>query len=123
MELEPKWLKEPKPHNYPAAHSYLNLTYTDTETVRLVNSLTLAKITEFKAKDILRASELPVLPKENKHIRSNLNKIVQEEELSPVLLVRDTAHRKLIIADGYHRICTIYHLNEDLEIPVKIVTV
>jgi len=34
------------------------------------------------------------------------------------LLVR-TDH-KLVIADGYHRVCAIYYLSEDLEIPCRI---
>ena len=39
--------------------------------------------------------------------------------LSPILLVR--SENKLIIADGYHRLCAIYYLSEDLEVPCRIV--
>lgn len=123
MNIEPKWLEEPKPHNYPAASSYLNLTFTDSECDRLVKALKSAPIVTFKAKDILRASGLTILPKDNRHIRSNLQKISQEEELSPILLVRNSILRKLIIADGYHRLCTIYYVDEDLNVPVKIASV
>jgi len=31
-----------------------------------------------------------------------------------------TAGRPLQIADGYHRVCASYHLNEDTEIPCRI---
>jgi hypothetical protein len=41
--------------------------------------------------------------------------------LSPLLLVRDTRTSKLIIADGYHRLCAVYMFDEDAVIPCKIV--
>ena len=44
------------------------------------------------------------------------------ESLSPVLLVRGqaTVGAPLIVADGYHRICASYHLNEDTDILCRI---
>ena len=43
--------------------------------------------------------------------------------LSPVLLVRGDIARgfPLQIADGYHRVCASYHLDEDTDIPCRIV--
>ena len=42
--------------------------------------------------------------------------------LSPVLLVRGEIGRyPLVVADGYHRICASYHLDEDTEIPCRMV--
>jgi hypothetical protein len=38
-----------------------------------------------------------------------------------LLLVRDNANGKVIIADGYHRLCAVYSLDEDAVIPCKIV--
>jgi hypothetical protein len=41
-----------------------------------------------------------------------------------VLLVRGrlgAAEVPLTVADGYHRICASYHLNEDADIPCRIV--
>ena len=72
-----------------------------------------------KAKDILRASQLPRLHKKNIHVKNNLKKVKKGKLMSPVLLVR--GENKLIIADGYHRVCAIYYLSEDLEIPCRIV--
>jgi len=46
------------------------------------------------------------------------------EGSSPVLLVRGrlgATEVPLTIADGYHRICASYHLNEDADIPCRIV--
>jgi hypothetical protein len=34
---------------------------------------------------------------------------------------RDTLGGKVIIADGYHRVCAVYRLDEDAIIPCKIV--
>ena len=72
-----------------------------------------------KAKDILRASNLPMLPKSNIHVRENLSKAKKGKKMSPILLVRSSPH--LIIADGYHRICAIYYLSEDQEVPCRLV--
>jgi hypothetical protein len=43
--------------------------------------------------------------------------------LSPVLLVRGelTSGSGPTIADGYHRICASHHLNEDADIPCRLV--
>ena len=45
------------------------------------------------------------------------------EPLSPVLLVRGraAAGTPLVVADGYHRICASYHLDEDADIPCRLV--
>jgi len=37
------------------------------------------------------------------------------------LLCRDKDRGKLIIADGYHRLCAVYTFDEDAMIPCKIV--
>jgi hypothetical protein len=40
--------------------------------------------------------------------------------MSPVLLVRAPALAKVIVADGYHRLCAVYGLAEDEPIPCRI---
>lgn len=111
------WLPDPEEHDYPAALDYLSLLYPTEFAGVIVNRLRQCDTIVKKAKDILRASELPLLPKDNIHVKENLQKVKKGKKLSPVLLVRD---RKLIIADGYHRICAIYYLSEDLEVPCRI---
>ena len=113
------WLSEPEEHDFPAALDYLDLLYATDVSKYLVKSLRLAKTITKKAKDILRASELPMLDKDNIHVKRNIKKVEKGEKLSPVLLVR--SEHKLIIADGYHRVCAIYYLSEDLEIPCRLV--
>ena len=78
-------------------------------------------IIQFKAKDIFRASSLSLLGISNKHVKRDLQKIKKDESLSPLLLVRNILNQKLIIADGYHRLCAVYSLDEDAIIPCKIV--
>ena len=118
---EIRWRKEPEEHDYPAAESYLNLIYDDATVKRLVQKLRRAPVTAFKAKDIFRASGLSLLGISNSHVEKDRKKILKRRKLSPLLLVRDTANGKVVIADGYHRMCAIYSFDEDAEISCKIV--
>ena len=115
------WLPEPEEHDYPAAASYLGLLYEDAEVDKLVTHLRAAPMTRFKAKDIFRASGLGQKGISNAHVERDTDKIKEGTPLSPLLLVRDGANGKVVIADGYHRLCAIYGLNEDCWIPCKIV--
>ena len=80
-----------------------------------------AEMTEFAAKDIFRASGLSLLGVSNSHVEKDIARIARNEKLSPLLLYRDKANGKLIIADGYHRLCAVYKFDEDAMIPCKIV--
>lgn len=116
------WKTEPDDHDYPAAADYLALL-TDAATVNaIVDELKSAPIVYQKAKDILRASRLRLLPADNPHVQSDLMKIHKPKALSPVLLVRGDlrAGVPLEIADGYHRICASYHVEENTDIPCRI---
>lgn len=117
-----KWLDEPKESNYPAAKSYLNLIYDDLHVEKMITQLLKAEVTAFKAKDIFRASSLSLLGVSNDRVERDRKKIKDSEALSPILLVRDSVNGKVIIADGYHRLCAVYSFDEDLEIPCKIVS-
>ncbi len=117
-----KWLDEPKESNYPAAKSYLNLIYDDLHVEKMITQLLKAEVTAFKAKDIFRASSLSLLGVSNDRVERDRKKIKDSEALSPILLVRDSINGKVIIADGYHRLCAVYSFDEDLEIPCKIVS-
>ncbi|HEY2026094.1 MAG TPA: hypothetical protein VGG78_03740 [Gemmatimonadaceae bacterium] len=116
-----RWRDEPEDDDYPAASSYLTLLY-DPATVRShIRALRRAPRVEYAAKDLLRASALPLLPLTNTHVRRDEKKIVKGLKLSPLLLVRDPDHGRLVIADGYHRLCAVYAFDEDAVIPCKIV--
>ncbi len=116
-----KWLTEPEDHDYPAAASYLSLIYPPATVRRLVQGLRRARMTGFKGKDIFRAASLPLLDASNSHVAKNRKKILAGTALSPLLLVRDTANGRVIVADGYHRLCSIYPFDEDVLVPCKIV--
>jgi hypothetical protein len=115
------WLSKPEEHDYPAAKSYLSLIYDEQTASKYVATLKRAPVREFKVKDIFRASELPLLSISNSHVRKDQKKIVAGEKLSPLLLLRDKSNGKVIIADGYHRMCAAYSFDEDASIPCKIV--
>jgi hypothetical protein len=114
------WLAQPESHDYPAAISFLSLIYDAKRARRLVAALKAAPVVQFKAKDILRASCLPLLGTANSHVEKDAKKIRAGLKLSPVLLVRDGMNGRAIIADGYHRVCAVYAFDEDAVIPCKI---
>ncbi len=120
-EYKINWMPEPEEHDYPAAGSYLNLIYDPKLTTSFVEKLKLAEMTTFKAKDIFRASSLSLLGVSNSHVKKDQKKILNGQPISPLLLVRDKALGKVIIADGYHRLCSVYSFDEDAVIPCKIV--
>ena len=116
------WLDEPEEHDYPAAASYLSLLYSDEVVTSLVDRLRDTDVNQFCAKDIFRASGLSLLGISNSHVEKDAAKIKKGKSLSPLLLVRDSANGKVVIADGYHRMCAIYGVDEDAMIHAKIVT-
>jgi hypothetical protein len=71
-----------------------------------------------RAKDLLRAARLQLLPRDDSEVAKDLRGIAGGEALSPVLLVRGAP---LLVADGYHRICASYYIAEDADIPCRLV--
>ena len=78
----------------------------------------------FKPRNLLRASRLPLLPRENSHVAGDLKKIKKGKALSPVLLVRGNAAAgaPMTVADGYHRICASWYRDENIPIACRIVS-
>jgi len=120
-DIHIQWLSEPEEHDYPAAESYLSLLYDRRRVTRLIKQLKQAPISKFKAKDVFRASGLSLSGISNSHVEKDRKKILRGERLSPLLLLRDEKNGKLVIADGYHRMCSVYSFDEDALIPCKIV--
>jgi hypothetical protein len=114
------WLATPAEKNYVAAQSYLALAFEEAEVLRAVQALRAAPMTSFFAKDIFRASGLSLLGVSNDQVDKFRRRITQGEPLSPLLLVRVPALAKVIVADGYHRLCAVYGFDEDEAIPCKI---
>jgi hypothetical protein len=119
------WQSEPEAHDFPAAQAYLSLIAEPTLAEQLTKLLEHAPSITYKAKDLLRASGLALLPQDDFHVALDLNKVKQGDKLSPVLLVRGRflKNRDLVVADGYHRICASYWLSDNSPIPCRIVDV
>jgi hypothetical protein len=117
------WGEEPDEHDYPAAADYLALLAPAAQIKEIVAALKRAPIVHKKAKDLLRASCLALLPKDNPHVQRDLKKIKKGTALSPILVVRGELNTGVAmqIADGYHRVCASYHTDENTDIPVRIV--
>ncbi len=109
------WQDEPEPQDFPAAENYLPLLVGRIAAGMLVDALRAEQTLEhFAAKDLLRASGLPLLAVDDSEVTSDFKKVKKGDKLSPVLLVHGDP---LWVADGYHRICASYHLNEKTLVP------
>ena len=115
------WLPEPEDHDFPAALSYLSLIFDEKTAKNYVARLKNSTEVNFKAKDIFRASGLSLLGVSNSHVEKDRWKIASGEKLSPILLVRRPDQGKVVIADGYHRLCAVYSIDEDADVPARIV--
>lgn len=118
------WKASPDAHDFPAALDYLTLLLDDAAARKVVARLRKAPTIDKKAKDLLRASRLTLLPRDNFHVAGDLKKIKKGKALSPVLLVRGDAGNDLplVVADGYHRICASWYRDENIPIACRIVS-
>jgi hypothetical protein len=116
-----KWRDEPEGDDYDAARTYLRLTFPPKQAKALAKALERADIERFEAKDIFRASGLSLLGVSNSHVERDLRRIKAGRPLSPLLLVRMPDLARVVVADGYHRLCAVYSLDEDAVVPCKIV--
>ena len=123
MAQSVKWLPKPESHDYQAAEDYLSLIMPPSRAGEYRRKLSAAQdhITHRKAKDILRASQLALLDEKNKHVASDLAKASSGKALSPILLLRGAGGHPLIVADGYHRVCASYWMDENTDIPCILV--
>ena len=118
-----KWLPKPEKHDFQAAEDYLSLIMPAKRAAEYRKKLVAARdeVTHRKAKDILRASQLALLDEKNKHVASDLAKASSGKALSPILLIRGDDDHPLIVADGYHRVCASYWIDENTDIPCILV--
>jgi hypothetical protein len=116
-----KWLPEVAKADFAAAKSYLGLLFDEKRVKKIVAKLRRALVVQFASKDIFRASGLSLLGVSNSHVEKDHEKIRKRQGLSPILLVRDERNGKVVIADGYHRLCAVYEIDEDAVIDCKIV--
>ncbi|HEY4114950.1 MAG TPA: hypothetical protein VGM17_12930 [Rhizomicrobium sp.] len=112
------WKKKPEADDLAAAQHYLSLICPAATCKKLVQAMEYADTGEYAAKDLLRASHLPLLPREEPHVDDDLKKIHKGKPLAPVLLVRGDYKSDIpvVVADGYHRICAVYYFDENAPI-------
>ena len=116
-----RWLDEPEDKDYAAARSYLSLLVPEAALDPLIVKLRIATTGSWRAKDILRATGLPLLrAKDSLEVADKLAKIAAKEPISPILLVVLRPDVVTQIADGYHRTCAAFLTHEDALVPGRI---
>ncbi|MGN6733248.1 MAG: hypothetical protein ACTHMB_14970 [Candidatus Binatia bacterium] len=121
MKSKTKWTKEPEKEDYSAAQTYLSLLYDKKEAAKLLKKLKAGDTCKFEAKDIFRAAGLPLLTPTDSQVKADHEKILAGKKMSPLLLVRHASTGRVIIVDGYHRLCAVYSIDEDSIVPCRIV--
>jgi hypothetical protein len=118
-----KWLPRPEKQDFQAVEDYLSLIMPAKRATEWRRKLAAARndITYRKARDILRASRLALLGEDDKHVAADLRKAASGAALSPILLLRGGEAHPLIVADGYHRVCASYWIDENTDIPCVLV--
>jgi hypothetical protein len=122
--LKVRWLDEAEEKDYTAARSYLSLLVPGGDLDRLIDALKSAPSGSWRAKDILRATRLPLLGvRQSEEVAEKLEKIRANERLSPILIVILRPDVVAQIADGYHRTCAAYLAHENTLVPGRILFV
>ena len=118
-----KWKDRPDSHDFVAALNYLTLLFPTAKAKHLIERARHARRLERIAKDILRACDLPLLPRDELHVADDIKRIRKGKALSPIILVQGdlTRARPFIIADGYHRMCAACHADEDAPVAAMMV--
>ncbi len=112
----------PADHDYASASDYLSLLLPAETAQVAVERLRNGQMVVRRANDLLRASGLPALSKDDPTVAKRIKEIEHGKLLSPVLCLRGDLHAgaHLTIADGYHRVCASYRIDEDAEIPCRV---
>jgi hypothetical protein len=106
------WFDEPEEHNYrpPSPISPCYSTRRPSRTTR--NGCGGREMAKFKAKDIFRASGLSLLGVSTTTSERDGARFSTARSSRRCSSVRDTVRSRLIIADGYHRLCSVYQFDE-----------
>jgi hypothetical protein len=113
------WSSQPEKKDYPAAERYLCLLLEPEEGAALAAKLRKAPVTWQVARDILRAAAISTIGISDSD--EERGKILAGEAVSPLLLVRHKETGRVIVADGFHRLCTVFKIDQRAMVPCKIV--
>lgn len=116
-----QWLDEPAEDNYTAAESFLQLLYAPKQARALAKKLRRAPISEFPARDIVRAAAIPFSEIQAFDWTKQQAEIARGTPLSPILIVRQDNGAHLLIADGFHRLCAVFAREQDVAMRCKVV--
>jgi hypothetical protein len=115
-----RWLEEPEEKDYLAAESFLSMVLEPSSLSETIAALRTAPLGHWAAKDLLRAAGLPPLkPKQSAEVAERLKKIKDGIPISPVLLIGGIRDY-LVIGDGYHRASAAYRVDEDAQVPGRL---
>lgn len=114
------WLDDAADSDYASAAQYLALIESPKAIEKALAEWKAAAVVPYKAVDLLRAAQLIIPKKDERPTREQIKKITQGDAISPVLLLRVAALKKVIVADGFHRICAAYRLDPDVEVQCKL---
>jgi hypothetical protein len=115
-----RWLEEPEEKDYQAAESFLSMVLAPSALPETIAALRTAPLGHWAAKDLLRAAGLPPLkPKQSAEVAEKLKKIKNGIPISPVLLIGGVRDY-LVIGDGYHRASAAYRVDEDAQVPGRL---
>jgi hypothetical protein len=115
-----RWLDDPEEKDYLAAHSFLSMVLAPASLSETIAALRTAPLGHWAAKDLLRAAGLPPLrPKQSAEVAEKLKKIKDGIPISPVLLIGGIRDY-LVIGDGYHRASAAYRVDEDAQVPGRL---
>jgi hypothetical protein len=123
MSKKIKWKSGAKAKDYEGVRDFLTLLCSEGEADKLIADLMKAVPIERAGKDLLRAAALPLLSEDDPHVTKDLKDIRKGKSLPPVLIVRGELKksRYLVIADGYHRVCASYIVDESSPISCRLV--
>lgn len=115
------WLSAPVDDDYVSAEKYLSLLFKPRKCRKLLRKLRAAPMSEYPAKDILRASRTHMSEVAAFDWDRQQQQIREGEALGPILIVRQNDGSGLIVADGFHRMCALFAEDELIKVPCKIV--
>ena len=113
------WAREPDNKDYPAAERYLCLLFAPNEAAEITARLRKAPVTRQVARDVLRAAVSSMIGVSDSE--EERDKILAGQKVSPLLLVSHKAMGRVIVADGFHRLCTVFKVDPTSMVPCKIV--
>ena len=118
-----RWRSKPQAKDFAAASAYLGLILPQRQASVIVAKFKRAKTIRELPKDIERASGLGLLTADDPEVADKLKKLKKGETLSPILLIRGRLSdgMRLTIADGYHRVCAAYIVDQEADVPCRLV--